>query len=539
MTGQVARVPRGAPLSRTDDRRTLLLALGAAGVTLAVALGIIAIPAIDACSTDPRGVVSCLRDMANRKFDLPGTILPGTREALPEAAPMDARADRPKPVVAVDELPIRAERQVDPLVPQAATDNAGVEPAAAVEPVEIAKVDAEIPPAGQGSTFVSAPLDQGPVAAPLARPGSPAVAAEPVIAATDAAQPIADPEPQELAEQQFDDTAAEPVVPPPAPAVAAPLVLAPTIDAIELDGGSSVVSGSGPAGALMRFYADGKFIGETSVEDGRWLIEAGDLLSVPKRQLRVEAIEPGTGKVLGESAITIEIELPSEPATPVSPPVPEPPVAPDPGVAPAPVPEPIPDSVVEPSAPAPDAPPAPVAIPDPIPDGEPQTAGQPNGSAPLPPPDESSEPAPAPEPLPPLAPVTPAGESASVGILASSGLRPTTLPPLADITHEPATVVLDPPHAPALVAQLAVPDPRPTNPVKILRLLPFGDPVNGRFTGRKALIRQGDTLWSIAHRYYGHGIHYRTILKANRDLIRRASRIFPGQVLDLPLVTEE
>jgi nucleoid-associated protein YgaU len=75
--------------------------------------------------------------------------------------------------------------------------------------------------------------------------------------------------------------------------------------------------------------------------------------------------------------------------------------------------------------------------------------------------------------------------------------------------------------------------------VTVLKLIPFGDPVDGRFTGGKAIIRRGDTLWSIAHRYYGSGIHYRTIFKANRDLISRPSRIYPGQIFDLPLVTEE
>ncbi|MDF2983778.1 MAG: helicase, partial [Devosia sp.] len=61
----------------------------------------------------------------------------------------------------------------------------------------------------------------------------------------------------------------------------------------------------------------------------------------------------------------------------------------------------------------------------------------------------------------------------------------------------------------------------------------------GRYYVGKAIIRHGDTLWSIARRYYGHGIHYRTIFHANRELIRRPSRIFPGQIFDLPLVTDD
>ena len=75
--------------------------------------------------------------------------------------------------------------------------------------------------------------------------------------------------------------------------------------------------------------------------------------------------------------------------------------------------------------------------------------------------------------------------------------------------------------------------------VTVIALYPFGDPVFGRFSGGKAIIRRGDTLWSLARRYYGAGIHYRTIFEANRDQIRRPSRIFPGQVFELPLVTNE
>ena len=72
------------------------------------------------------------------------------------------------------------------------------------------------------------------------------------------------------------------------PSVAAPVVLAPTIDAIELEGARSFVSGSGPAGALMRLFADDEVVGESPVEEGRWLVETGPLLTAPKRELKVQ-----------------------------------------------------------------------------------------------------------------------------------------------------------------------------------------------------------------------------------------------------------
>ncbi len=60
-----------------------------------------------------------------------------------------------------------------------------------------------------------------------------------------------------------------------------------------------------------------------------------------------------------------------------------------------------------------------------------------------------------------------------------------------------------------------------------------------RFAEGKVIIRRGDTLWAISRRVYGRGIHYRTIFNANRELIRRPGRIYPGQVFELPPETEE
>jgi nucleoid-associated protein YgaU len=48
------------------------------------------------------------------------------------------------------------------------------------------------------------------------------------------------------------------------------------------------------------------------------------------------------------------------------------------------------------------------------------------------------------------------------------------------------------------------------------------------------IIRRGDSLWRIARRNYGRGIHYRSIFEANRDVIRSPHRIFPGQVFVIP-----
>lgn len=628
----------------------MLIALGAAGVTLAVALGVIGIPIVDACSADPRGVITCLRDMADRKFDLPGSIPVKSAESVPD--PITPHAE---PAVVVDSFPSKPAELVPSVVSEHATPNVVVDlpppPSASSElsageaetlpammpeqPVAVASAPeaaaaparaVALPPAVEPtiSSETSSPpaavelaaapetpavplvaptsdtpadtaltwsvpppadLDQPPVA-PIADPTTqeaPATPMEPLPTAVAlkpapdmalaadpspvAAAPEPEPTPAAGDAPPFDLAPAGTVPPAPpklelanaepaqaeAPAadVVAPLVLAPTIDAIELEGDASYVSGSGPAGALMRLYADGELIGESPVEEGRWLVEGGNLLGSPRSELRVEAIEPETGKLLGEAAITVEIELPDSGASPGDGPA-EPP---DFGssVPPADIAGPSPEALAElpevaaqpqPPVVASDqeaiaaAPAAPaIAEPESQPAAEPQIEATPIEPDPIVLPDPEPEPA---EPLPELAAIVPRSESAFVEILSPSALEPSVLPPIGAIEHEPATITLDPPDAPALVADLVVPERKPPGqPVTVLRLIPFGDPDSGRYNVGKAIIRHGDTLWSLARRYYGHGIHYRTILNANRDEIRRPSRIFPGQIFDLPLVTDD
>jgi nucleoid-associated protein YgaU len=53
------------------------------------------------------------------------------------------------------------------------------------------------------------------------------------------------------------------------------------------------------------------------------------------------------------------------------------------------------------------------------------------------------------------------------------------------------------------------------------------------------IIRQGDTLWRISHRVYGHGMRYPTIYFANARQISDPDRIWPGQVFKVPEKTTE
>ena len=68
----------------------------------------------------------------------------------------------------------------------------------------------------------------------------------------------------------------------------------------------------------------------------------------------------------------------------------------------------------------------------------------------------------------------------------------------------------------------------------------------------KYTIKQGDTLWSIARKFYGKGTKWKTIYNANKDIIEKTAKkrwkaaginrdsenghwIFPGVTLTIPL----
>ena len=48
------------------------------------------------------------------------------------------------------------------------------------------------------------------------------------------------------------------------------------------------------------------------------------------------------------------------------------------------------------------------------------------------------------------------------------------------------------------------------------------------------VIQKGDTLWKIAEKHYGNGSKYTAIVAANKEVIKDADKIFPGQKIRLP-----
>jgi hypothetical protein len=52
--------------------------------------------------------------------------------------------------------------------------------------------------------------------------------------------------------------------------------------------------------------------------------------------------------------------------------------------------------------------------------------------------------------------------------------------------------------------------------------------------GSRVIVQPGNSLWRIARRAYGGGMHYTVIYRANVDQIRDPDLIYPGQVFSLP-----
>lgn len=48
------------------------------------------------------------------------------------------------------------------------------------------------------------------------------------------------------------------------------------------------------------------------------------------------------------------------------------------------------------------------------------------------------------------------------------------------------------------------------------------------------VIEKGDSLWKIAEKAYGNGAKYTVIFEANKEVIKDADKIFPGQKIRIP-----
>ena len=171
---------------------------------------------------------------------------------------------------------------------------AAMQPAAPADPAPI--------PAAETASSAAPP----PVAAPPAATPPAAVPPAAVAAAPEPSVPAAPPEPAMAV------ASATPAAPSTPVAAVPDNVVPPTIDAVEVEGDRSFFAGSGTDGTTVRLYVDDIFIADTLVSSGRWLIEAGKVLTRPSQRVRIDMLQAGSGDVLARAEVDFSIELPAD-----------------------------------------------------------------------------------------------------------------------------------------------------------------------------------------------------------------------------------
>jgi len=393
-------------------------------------------------------------------------------QGLSGPAPQTAAAPEPEPAAEPETTDVAAAAPMD----APATDRPTIETAAGVPATAPAADSADAAPA------TPEPAEPEPVAVaetPAAPVAADATAAEPATEAEPETSVAAAP----VAEEPAAVALAEPT---PEPAATQLADIAPTIDAIELDGDRTFFAGAGPDGGIVRLYVDDSFIADASVSEGRWLIEAGPVLNQPSQRVRIDLLQPDNAQVVARAEVDFVVDVPETAASEIVVAQGEPPASavetPAPAAAPPAAETSEPGSIAEPVVPA-------------------QPVEQPAQTAPAAP--EPAAPASVPARPPVIAPAPQPG--------------PATAPAVA----EPVQVMPEP-----------VVEPEPAVPTMVA--VSLGDPEAQRFASGKAIIRRGDNLWTIARRVYGEGVKYTTIYEANTGQIRDPDRIYPGQVFDLP-----
>jgi nucleoid-associated protein YgaU len=316
----------------------------------------------------------------------------------------------------------------------------------------------------------------------------------------------------------------------------------PTIEAIEIDGRLTYFAGAGEEGSTVRLFVEDRLVGESAVEGGRWLVEAADALTATSQRIRAEVALSDRQAVVAAVEADVMLDLPEVPAGPgndvrgrardrEAPERRRMRGLPRPGgrfrLR----------SPWHPSAGSPESWRSDLVSRRPARRRKRCTTGGPEASF---------------EP-------TPSIEIGSGSVAAIAGIARNLAEVEIPAFHHavqpefkpmpvpsPSVEVLALPEATPSVVELASTDAGAVglthardNEVPTIRTLQAHDLGAARFSSGKAIIRRGDTLWDIADRVYGDGYKYRTIYRANRDKIRRPGRIYPGQVLDIPLVFDD
>lgn len=399
------------------------------------------------------------------------------------AASQMATAEPAKPAAAAETVVASAPATAPETAPAAAaaTPMAAAEPAAPMA-VATAEVPA-VPAAPVASATDAAPTQVATVEAPAAAvPVAETPAGETPAAVVAAAPAVAQPEaPVPVAE------AAPAVAVQSAPVAVAPVtVVPPTIDAIEMDSGKTFFAGSAADGATIRLYVDDQYIADTIARAGRWLVEAGDVLTKPSQRIRVDLLNPDSAEVAARAEVNFEVDIKATPTEPVA--------------------------VANAEAPA-----ASVTV---APQGTQTTPTVATDAAPV-------VPTPALEVASAATPVAAPAAATAEGATPAAMATETAVAPVEVAVAAPVAVATEP-ATETVVATASQAD------VPTIVATQVGDVDAQRFAFGKAIIRHGDNLWTIARRVYGAGIKYTTIYEANTDQIRDPDRIYPGQVFDLP-----
>lgn len=117
--------------------------------------------------------------------------------------------------------------------------------------------------------------------------------------------------------------------------------------------------------------------------------------------------------------------------------------------------------------------------------------------------------------------------AADAGRLSDATATPPMEPQAVDPAPEPANDMAQTEAGKETMPAKAPPQPEPAPPAAAAA-------EEAKPAVRRHTVARGETLWSIAKRYYGEGEDYRRILNANRRVIRHRNLIYPGQVLAIP-----
>ncbi len=418
-------------------------------------------------------------------------------EVAPSDAPVSAPAVSPEPVTSNSDAPEPADGADDsdaaeeeaPAIAESAepfsADAFDVAAATELEAEEdLSRPQAEQPAVPAADVELDASADEAnwadvPVAAPAddaslsgeSESAETAAVSEEEIMSSSPDGSTAAPEQSGSESQPVFEEAAVPTRPATSVATQEPIV-APTIDAIEIDGDLNFFAGAGEDGLMVRLYVDNQLVGSTQVGDGRWLVESNDTLDQESQRIRIDMLA-ADGSVVGRAEVDFILDLPDDIVVAEQSQLDEESTS----------------STVDLAGVEDEAT---VAVPEPA----------------------------MPEAVAPSTPDQPAAPSVSESPVAQT--QPADVPEPTEMAE-----AAGPQQSPQTAAT-----PDATEESVVPTLVGVSD--GNRTAAGMAIIRQGDNLWTIARRVYGEGIRYTQIFEANTDQIRNPDLIYPGQVFDLP-----